>query len=79
MFERGGKVCRANSYIRPQLNKKLWEELMAYIPWYETDRIENDVSNNSSIVACLFVTAATFLPSRCLVTIGGFLPNQAVA
>jgi hypothetical protein len=23
---------------------KFWEELIAYFPWYDTDRIENDVS-----------------------------------
>jgi hypothetical protein len=60
-------------------NKKFWEELIAYFPWYDTDHIENDVSNNSSIVACVFVTAVTFLPSRFLAMIGGFLPNWAVA
>jgi hypothetical protein len=32
----------------------------------------------SSIVVCVFVTAVTFLPSRCLATIEGFLPNRAV-
>jgi hypothetical protein len=37
--------------------------------------IENDASNNSSTVACVFFTAVTFLQSRCLVTIGGFLPS----
>jgi hypothetical protein len=45
------------------LNKKFWEELIAYFPWYDTGHIENDASNNSSIVACAFVTAATFLPT----------------
>jgi hypothetical protein len=59
-------------------NKNFWEELNTYIPGYDTDRNENDVSNNFSIVACVFVTAGTFLPSRCLATIGGFLPNRAV-
>jgi hypothetical protein len=53
-------------------NKKFWEELIAYFPWYDTDPIENDVSNNSSIVACVFVTAVTFLPSSCLETLGGY-------
>jgi hypothetical protein len=33
---------------------------------YDTGRIENDASNNSSIVACVFVAAVTFLPSHCL-------------
>jgi hypothetical protein len=31
-------------------NKKFWEELIVYFPWYDIDRIENDVSNNSSIL-----------------------------
>jgi hypothetical protein len=33
------------------VNKKFWEELIAYFPWYDTNRIENDASNNSSISA----------------------------
>jgi hypothetical protein len=52
-------------------NKKFWEELIAYIPLYDTGRIENDVSNNSYIAACVFITAVKFLPSRCLATIRG--------
>jgi hypothetical protein len=43
-----------------KLKKKFWEELIAYVPLYDTDRIEHDASNNSSIVACEFVTAVTF-------------------
>jgi hypothetical protein len=35
-----------------EFNKKFWEELFAYFPWYDTGLIENDASNNSSIVAC---------------------------
>jgi hypothetical protein len=50
-------------------NKNFWEELIAYFPWCDADYIENDASNNSSIVECVFVTAVTFLPSRCLATI----------
>jgi hypothetical protein len=38
------------------INKTFWEELIAYFPWYDTGHIENDASNNSSIVACIFVT-----------------------
>jgi hypothetical protein len=64
--------------LSSQSNKKFWEELIVYFPWYDTDHIENDVSNNSSIVACVFVTMVTFLPSRCLAMIGGFLPNWAI-
>jgi hypothetical protein len=41
--------------------------------------IENDVSNTSFFVACVFVTAVTFLPSRCLATIGGFLLSRSLA
>jgi hypothetical protein len=63
----------------PVNNKKFWEELIAYFPLYDTGHIENDASNNSSIVACVFVTAVTFLPSRCLATIGGLLPGRYLA
>jgi hypothetical protein len=55
-----------------------WEKLISYFPSYDTGHTENDMSNNSSIVACVFDTAVTFIPSRCLATIGGFLPNRAV-
>jgi hypothetical protein len=48
------------------INNKFWEALIAYFSWYDMRRIENDVYNNSSIVACVFVTAVTFLSSRCL-------------
>jgi hypothetical protein len=61
------------------MNKKFWEELIAYFPWYDTGHIENNASNNSSIVACVFVTAVTFLPSRCLATIGGVLQSRCLA
>jgi hypothetical protein len=53
-------------------NKKFREELSAYFPRYDTGHIENDASNNSSIVACVFVTAITFVPSRCLATIARY-------
>jgi hypothetical protein len=61
------QVRRKTSVALQNTNKKLWEELMAN----ETDHIENDVSNNSSVVAYVFVTAVTFLLSRCLPTIKG--------
>jgi hypothetical protein len=51
--------------------KKFFGELIAYFHCYDTGHIENDGSNNSSIVACVFVTAVTLLPSRCLATIEG--------
>jgi hypothetical protein len=59
-------------------NNKFREELIAYFPWYNTSHIENDASNNSSVVACVFVIAVTFLPSRCLATIMGFLPSRCL-
>jgi hypothetical protein len=37
------------------------------------------VSNNSSLVACVFVAAIMFLPSRCIATIEGFLPGRCLA
>jgi hypothetical protein len=39
---------------------------------YGTDRIENDTSSNSSIVACIFFTMGTCLPSRCLSKTRGY-------
>jgi hypothetical protein len=51
----------------------VWEELIAYFPWYDTGHIKNDGSNKSSIFACVFVTAVKFLPCRCLATIRGLL------
>jgi hypothetical protein len=75
ILDRAEKVNCMKVYI----NKKFWEELIAYFPSYDTGHIENDSSNNSSIVACVFVTAVTFLPSRCLATIGGFLRSRCIA
>jgi hypothetical protein len=59
---------KTNAKIK--LNKKLWGEIIAYLPWYDMDRIENEASNNHSIVACAFVAAVTTLPSCYLPTIG---------
>jgi hypothetical protein len=36
-------------------NKKFWKELIAYVSWCDTDNIENNAFNNSSIVVCVFV------------------------
>jgi hypothetical protein len=79
-----GVVVRPISSVSPSYpfvidNSKFWEELIACFPWYDTGHIENDASNNYSIVACIFVTAVTFLPCRCLATIGGFLPSRRLA
>jgi hypothetical protein len=73
------------SVLPPATNKhlnasenKFWEELISYFPWYGTGHIEN-ASDNSSIVACVFVTTVTFLPNRCLATMRGFLPSRCLA
>jgi hypothetical protein len=55
------------------------KELIACFPWYDTGHIENDASNNYSVIACVFLTAVTFLPSHCLATIGGSLPSRCLA
>jgi hypothetical protein len=68
-----------NGWRSARWNKKFWEELIAYFPWYDTGHMENDASNNSSIVACVFVTAVTFLRRRYLATIGGFLSSHCLA
>jgi hypothetical protein len=60
-------------------NKKFWGELIDYFPSYDTGHVENDVSNNSSIVACVFVTTLTFLPTCYLATIRAFLPRRCRA
>jgi hypothetical protein len=63
-------------------SKKFTEELIAYFPWYDTGYMENDASNNSSIVACIRYRGNVFtkplpdndialLQSRCLATICG--------
>jgi hypothetical protein len=36
------------------------------------DDTENDASNNSAIVACVFIAAVTFLPDRSLATVRGY-------
>jgi hypothetical protein len=61
-----------NDFLQIMRSDKFWEELIVYFPWYDTGHIENDASNDSSIVACVFVPPVRFLPSRCLATIRGF-------
>jgi hypothetical protein len=38
---------------------------------YNTDRVEHDMYNNSSMFVCVFVAAVKCLPSRCLATLDG--------
>jgi hypothetical protein len=44
------------------MNKKFWEELIAYFPWYDmdVDGTENDAPNDSSIVACIRCNSNVF-------------------
>jgi hypothetical protein len=62
-----------------KINKKFWEELIAYCPLYGTGHIENDAPNNSFIFACVFVTAVTSLSSRCLATIGVHTESNVIS
>jgi hypothetical protein len=48
--------------------QKFYEDLIAYFACYNTDRIENGASNNSSIVECVFVVAVTFFSDSCIAT-----------
>jgi hypothetical protein len=73
------RLQEAQSPPTLKIYKKLWEELTAYFPSYDKGHIENEASNNSSIVASVFVTAVTFLPSSFLATIGKFLPRRCLA
>jgi hypothetical protein len=50
-------------------NKKFWEELIAYSSLIRHGLHRKRLSNNFSIVACVFVVAGTCLQSRCLATI----------
>jgi hypothetical protein len=78
----GGGLLNAYTreiYYIHKIDKKFWEELIAYFPCYDTGHVENDASNNSSVVACVFVTAVRFLPSRCLATIGEILLSRCLA
>jgi hypothetical protein len=51
---------------------KFWEELIAYFPLIRHGQHKIDVSNNSVIVASVFISAVKLLPCRCLGTIGRF-------
>jgi hypothetical protein len=43
-----------------------------HFPSYNTNHIKNDASIYSYIVACVFVVAVMFLPSRCLAARVGY-------
>jgi hypothetical protein len=52
--------------------KQVLEELIAYVPLISHGPHKKDASNDSSIVAHVFVSAVTFLQSRCLATAEGY-------
>jgi hypothetical protein len=47
-----------------------WKNESPSFLWHDSDSIENDASNNSSTVGCVFVAAVMFAQSRCPATIG---------
>jgi hypothetical protein len=51
-------------------NNNFWNELIAYFPLIRYAPHGKNSSNNSSIVAYVFIAAITFLLSRRLATIG---------
>jgi hypothetical protein len=71
------RLSYPGSNIQGVKNKKFWEKLIAYFPWYDTSHIKNDASNNSSIVSCVFVTALRFLASCYLATTRGYTDMHA--
>jgi hypothetical protein len=80
--KKGQRLISTRMYFR----QRVWEELIAYF-LYNTDRIENDASNNSCILCvihhrqnsiellycCVYIRCRgiVFLPCRCLATIRG--------
>jgi hypothetical protein len=46
--------------------------------WYDTDHIQNIASNNSSIIACVFIAAGTSLPSRLHATAASYQSQSYV-
>jgi hypothetical protein len=54
------------------LNKKFWEELIAYFPWFDTER-------PTIVIAWVVIAGVMFLPSRCLAIVGEILPSLCLA
>jgi hypothetical protein len=52
-----------------KLNKKFWEELIAYFPLIHDPNRKRHIQQ--FIYCCVFVAAVTCLPRRCLATTGG--------
>jgi hypothetical protein len=75
---------RAQSIQLKSYNTMITDQLeilvrTAYLPWHDTDRTENNASNNYGLVICVVVAALTFLSSRYLGTTGGCLPSRFLA
>jgi hypothetical protein len=69
-----GRLC--NNYVTIKLQVVL-EELIAHFP--DTSRTASKTTCPTILLLCVFATAVTFLPSRCLATIGGFLLSRCLA
>jgi hypothetical protein len=50
-------------------NKKFWGKLIAHFPWYYIHCVENDMSNSSSVVACICIAAVMLWSDHCLAMI----------
>jgi hypothetical protein len=54
-LQQDGKIeIWGNSRGEWRYNQKFWEDLIAYIPRYAMDHVENNTSSDSLIVACVF-------------------------
>jgi hypothetical protein len=61
-----------NNNIKQNINRKFWEELIAYFPVIRHGPHRKRRVQLFFYSACVFVAAVTFSPSRCLVTIGKY-------
>jgi hypothetical protein len=52
------------------------ERSISYVPRYDTNRIENDASNNASILTCVFVTEVMLFTGHYLATTKGIFTEQ---
>jgi hypothetical protein len=75
-----GRTNRLLSLIRhgPHWKRRVQQlEIFTVVVMKSIIRVSSQmILFSSSIVACVFVTAVTFLPSRCLAKIGGFSPSR---
>jgi hypothetical protein len=70
----GGGGANRGNWNKARSSGKNWSPTFL---WYDTHHIENDASNNSSIVTCVLVVAGTCLLSRCLAKMGDIHRRRA--